>query len=136
MGAKNVEHAGMRTIDIPVLHQKYYPLGYQALLFDMLQSILYSQQVLLQSENNSDHLKMKNESVIKSLEKLKKVLEEKRKNGQAKSSQKPTRLQPLLRTSRAIKQLLTVGAHCFQMTGERLASSVVRYRLVSPTLKG
>ena len=41
--------------------------------------------MLLRSECNRDHSKMKNESVKKSLEKTKNVLDEKHKNGQAKN---------------------------------------------------
>ena len=41
MGAKIVNHAGIRTIDLPIPHQKHCPLGYYALLVAMLQSILF-----------------------------------------------------------------------------------------------
>ena len=75
-------------MDFPIPHQTHCPLAYQSLLFAMLQSILYQQQALIQSENNSDHSKIKNESVKKSLEKLKNVLGEERKNGQAKNLHK------------------------------------------------
>ena len=52
-------------------------MSYDSLTSAILQRILYKQQALLRS--NTDHSKMKNESVKKSLEKSKNVLEEKRK---------------------------------------------------------
>ena len=74
-------------MDLQLPHQKHYPLGYQALLVSMLQSILFQQQALLRSESNRENSKMKNESVKKSLEKSKNV-QEKLKNRQAKNVHK------------------------------------------------
>ena len=76
MGAQILHHpdANLRTADPP---PEALPLGYQAPIFAMLQPISYQQQALLESENNRDQSKMKNESVKKSLEKSKIVLEEK-----------------------------------------------------------
>ena len=85
MVANIVAHAGLRTMNLPIPQQKYCPLGFQALDFGMLQSLLYQQQAVLQSANKRDHSKMKNENVKKSLEKSKNVLEEKCKKGQAKN---------------------------------------------------
>ena len=61
-------------------------MRYGSLTSAMLQSNLCQQQALLRS--NRDHSKMKNESVKKSLEKSKNVLEEKHKNCQAKNLHK------------------------------------------------
>ena len=65
MGAKIVDNAGIRTMDLPLPNKKHCPLGYQSLLVAMLQSFLFQQQALLLSENKKDHSKMKNESVKK-----------------------------------------------------------------------
>ena len=64
MGAKITDHAGTRTIDLLIPHQKHWPVGCQGLILTLLQSILYS-QALRRSESNSDHSKMKNEIVKK-----------------------------------------------------------------------
>ena len=69
----------------PNPHQNHCPLAYQSLLDARLQSILFQQQALLQSESNRDNSKLKNESVKKSLEKSKNAPEENRKSGQAKN---------------------------------------------------
>ena len=81
---KTVDPDGIPTTDLPIHNQMHWPLGYHAIVFDMLQPTSYEQQALLRSENNRDHSKMKNESVKKSLEKSKNVLEEKRKMVQQK----------------------------------------------------
>ena len=90
MGAKTVAHTGIRTMDLPIPHQQHCPLGYPVLIVAILQPIFYQQQALLRSESNRDPSKRKHESVKKSLEKPKNILEEKRKNGQAKNLHKKT----------------------------------------------
>ena len=77
-GGKTVAYAGIRTLDLPIPHQKHYPLGYQPCYCFYAAIVFISAPALLRSESNRDHSKMKNESVKKSLEKSKKVLEEKR----------------------------------------------------------
>ena len=69
MGTQIDANEGIWTTDLQLPDQKHCALGYQALLFAMLQSILFQQQASLRSESNRDHSKMKNESVKKSLEK-------------------------------------------------------------------
>ena len=68
---------------------KLCPLGYQPLVAMLQPIFFYWQQAVLRGESNRDHSKMKNESVKKSLEKSKNVLE-KCKNGQAKNLHKNT----------------------------------------------
>ena len=77
MCTKIVDRAMIRTMDLLLLHQKHCPLGFQALPFALLQSILFQQKAFFQGQNNIDHSKMNNENVKKSREKSKKVLEEK-----------------------------------------------------------
>ena len=79
MDAKIVANDGIQTTDLPSPHQKHCPLGYTAFLVSMLQSILFKQPALPRIESNRDHSIMKNESVKKSLEKSKNVLEKRRK---------------------------------------------------------
>ena len=66
-GGKTVDHAGIRNSDLPLRNLKHYPLGNK--LPTWQQAILFQQQALLHRENN-------------------RVLEEKRKNGQAKNLHK------------------------------------------------
>ena len=93
-GWKNIWPRRIRTIDLPIPYHNHCQLVYHALIVPLLQPILYSQQALLQSENNRDHSKMKNESVEKSLEKWMNILEERRKMVKQKMCLKrPKRLQ-------------------------------------------
>ena len=41
MGAKKFDKALVLTIDLPIPHQMHYPLGCQAIIFGMLQSISF-----------------------------------------------------------------------------------------------
>ena len=77
MGAKNIDPTGIRTTDLPIHGHPHYPLRYDSLNFPMKRPISYLQQALLRSTR--DNSKMMNESVKKSLEKAKNVLEEKHK---------------------------------------------------------
>ena len=86
MGANVVDHAGIRNMDLPIPHQKQCPLSYQALVA-RLKSIYFSKKLYFgesDRDRDRDHSKMMKESVRKSHEKSKKVLEEKRKTVQQK----------------------------------------------------
>ena len=78
IGAKIVEHAAIRNKDFPIPRQKHCSLGYQPFRYAAIDFILAT--ILLRSESNREHSKMKNKSVKKSLEKSKNVLEEKRES--------------------------------------------------------
>ena len=82
MGAKTIDHARLRNMDLSMPHQKHRPLGYQSLIVAMLLSFLFLAKLVLRSERNRDHSIMKKERVKKSFEKSKNVLEEELKNGQ------------------------------------------------------
>ena len=73
MGAKNFSPAGIRTTALPIHSPTTNHCATDHIPYSATEFIL----ALLQS--NRDHSKMKNESVKKSLEKSKNVLEEKRK---------------------------------------------------------
>ena len=76
MGAKIVDHAEIRTMDLRIPRQNYNQ-NISGHSFAMLR-LLFDEQAF-RSECNRDHPKLKKESVKKSLEKSKNVLEEKRK---------------------------------------------------------
>ena len=89
-GGQKFATTGIRTIDLTLRNHMPWRLCYLSLSFSLLQPNLNWQQALLRSENNRDHSKIKNESVKKSLEKCKNVLEEKRKMVKQKFCMKKT----------------------------------------------